>query len=118
MKTWKDWSDAEISKEVAALNGLTVGNKLTSMRNNSSATVNNGGGFWYEVDYCNNWLDMGPIIVEHGIELSPLFSGGWCASSIKYYTYEEDPVYGIQHVHKNPLRAAAIVFLEMNGFKP
>ncbi len=62
-------------------------------------------------DYCNDPADMWPIIFEYGIEISPLYRGEWCASYISEYTYNEDPIYGLQFSGENPLRAAAIVFL-------
>ena len=66
-----------------------------------------------EVDYCNIPADMWPIIIQNNIELSPLYRGEWCASVVNNYTYNEDPIYDLQHAHANPLRAAAIVFLMM-----
>lgn len=135
MKTWGDWSDSEIT---IAVNSVTkkyhdveikkpggdndwIGDYAGTRVNREVVLGWKGEGADEEVfsiDYCNSWLDMGPLIVENGIELSPLFRGDWCASYIKKYTYEEDPVYGIQCAHKSPLRAAAIVFLEVNGVKP
>ena len=72
-------------------------------------------GHEQKVDFCNNPSDMMPLCFEHGIELSPLFSGEWCASYIKSYTFDEEPIYDgkYQSVHKNGLRAAAIVYLKM-----
>lgn len=52
-------------------------------------------------DFCNNWSDAGPIIVENKICLLSL-NDKWRAHDFKYMAE-----------HKNPLRAAMIVFLEM-----
>ena len=64
-------------------------------------------------DFCNNPSDAWPIILDAGIELSPMFGGDWCASHIDSYTFEEAPIYNVQAVHKNPLRAAMIVYLSL-----
>ena len=55
------------------------------------------GGF----KYTTNWSDAGPIIVENQICLLSL-NDKWRAHDFKYIAE-----------HKNPLRAAMIVFLEM-----
>lgn len=64
-------------------------------------------------DYCNNPSDAWPIILENEISLiDPELCGSipdWCA--VKFI-----PEYGVKNVevyHKNPLRAAMIVFLMM-----
>ena len=64
-------------------------------------------------DFCNNPSDAWPIILAARIELSPLFDGGWCASYVDHYTYDEAPIYSAQSVHENPLRAAMIVYLNV-----
>lgn len=89
MKTWDDWSDKEVSDSVA---------KIYS---NSYLTR----------DYCSSWADMGPLIVAEKIALYPNKREEWCADC--YYKSID-----IGHTHKNPLRAAAIVFLMMKGVKP
>lgn len=63
------------------------------------------------VDYCNNWSDAGPIIVEHRIGIIPAPENGkWRAAHRK--TGDDNTPYHFTQ-HKNPLRAAMIVFLEM-----
>ena len=65
------------------------------------------------VDYCNNWSDAGPIIVDSEISLNS-YSGTWEAS------YEYDAPIGAFGTDelvtkavegKNPLRTAMIAFL-------
>lgn len=60
------------------------------------------------VDYCNNWSDAGPIIAEHRISIDCIHDQGdkWLAFSGDDCEYRS--------THKNPLRAAMIVFLEMH----
>lgn len=56
---------------------------------------------------CNNWSDAGPIIVEYRISIDCIHDQGekWLAFSGDDCEYRS--------THKNPLRAAMIVFLEM-----
>jgi len=67
-----------------------------------------------EFDPCNNPDDMWPIIVEHDITVSPS-EGAWIHDG-KPHGYNSDS-YEIgklyEYYDKNPLRAAAIVFLMM-----
>jgi hypothetical protein len=66
-------------------------------------------------DYCNNPSDMMPLVFENKIDLVSCVSNGteeWQA--IKFYiTWKA----AINIFHKNPLRAAAIVYLLMHGEK-
>jgi len=66
------------------------------------------------VDYCNNWADMGPLLLEELIETAPLCNGNkWKAVVVKY-DKRGNAIHYISK-HKNPLRAAAIVYLLRNG---
>ena len=62
-------------------------------------------------DYCNSWEDAGPIIFENkiGIETTAL-SKEWIARTC---STTMSNMFFRCHVHKNPLRAAMIVFLMM-----
>ena len=66
-----------------------------------------------KLNFCSNPSDAWPIILDTGIELSPMFRGEWCASYVDHYTYDEAPIYSAQSVHENPLRAAMIVYLNV-----
>lgn len=64
------------------------------------------------VDYCNNPADAWPIIQSNGISIVKYGHGMWLASSDAYW------VDGVEwqidgENHPNPLRAAMIVFLQM-----
>lgn len=62
------------------------------------------------VDYCNSWSDAGPIIVGNGISLECIVVN----RHLKTWRAIFKPAYiKSSHTHKNPLRAAMIVFLEM-----
>lgn len=66
--------------------------------------------YWHHLpNYCNNWSDMGPLIVETKIAVTPssklsvqmgFEENDWCASVVNFASWCE-----------NPLRAAAIVYI-------
>lgn len=53
---------------------------------------------------CNNAAEAWPIIVENRLYIDPIYASDWSVSS------ECD---SFREIHKNPLRAAMIVFLMM-----
>lgn len=53
-------------------------------------------------DPCNSWTDAGPIIQSNRFYVDPIFMSDWCVTT-ECDTYRE--------IHKNPLRAAMVVFL-------
>lgn len=68
------------------------------------------------VDYCNNPADAWPIIFENKIMLSPRCADDEWKAEI--YLGREDIFDNYASAwHKNPLRAAMIVFLLMKGKK-
>lgn len=68
-----------------------------------------GNGFYeqYVIDYCNNPADMWPIILENKIDI--FFNSSDGDGAYKHI----DNQTGIIESNKNPLRAAAIVYLKM-----
>lgn len=126
MKTWDDWSDFDLSLAVAKINypetaSIWVGRVAVSFSDASA------GGFDVRYFDINSWADMGPIIVDSGISLIKLIDGYQAISNSWDYIDitdrdgindccigNEAAMYG----HKNPLRAAAIAFLMMNGVNP
>lgn len=60
------------------------------------------------VDYCNNWSDAGPIIVEHRINIE---WHEWKNGIFRPYSLNNETMKSCYDT--NPLRAAMIVFLEM-----
>lgn len=118
-KSWDDWTDLEVNKSIAIAKGQKVIQQ--SMFNIGRVWAIEGwdGGIYKIPDYCNSWADMGPIIANSKIDLT--YEGGfrmeWESSHIKHLSEYDVDVIGSNY-HVNPLRAAAIVFLEMNGAKP
>lgn len=57
-------------------------------------------------DYCNSWADAGPIIEKHRIAIEPAKQSEVWAAQHDEFTFF--------YAHKNPLRAAMIVYLMMH----
>lgn len=124
MSDWKDKSDFEINRKVAFI----CYPKAEEIPEQCDASVSNytecqvviaTGKEGFKVDYCNNPLDAWSLILKFGIDiLSPSTNGtsDWFAGFFDPHSIagaEDIKVY-----NKNPLRAAMIVYLEMNGVKP
>lgn len=62
------------------------------------------------VDYCNNWSDAGPIILKNRISL--VWDCAEDGSSDWWNAFDKFDACRVQY-QSNPLRAAMIVFLEM-----
>ncbi|MDM3153297.1 MULTISPECIES: phage protein NinX family protein [Citrobacter] len=57
-----------------------------------------------QTDYCNNPADAWQVIVENGIGIKKQSNGMWCAT-------RQGGLY--PQYHENPLRAAMVVYLQM-----
>lgn len=114
MCNWDDWSDFEINAAVTCINFGCEGWELNGVSKNFFHCGADGSGYYVQqvIDYCNNWADMGQLIVDNKISIvhtgsywqaqSPLGEGVICN----------------RKENENPLRAAAIVFLMMNEVEP
>lgn len=109
-------SDFEINMLVASnLKQITrILKPFVDNENKSVHVVKDGVWCWFNP--CNNWSDAGPIIVENKIGVIPPYD----EHSDKWVTLNKvDKIFGnviecdIAYAHTNPLRAAMIVFLEM-----
>ena len=125
MKTWDDWSDFDISKAVADSLNIDWHCKPDGKLNSSYSWVysdsygKRDGNPIDLPDYCNSWADMGPLMVEKNIGVWPLVRHGIDSWIAKFFGSAADSfVTTFSFECKNPLRAAAIVFLMMNGVKP
>lgn len=108
---YEDMSDNEINEQVADLIGGYAGNVHGSETRVKVKDAATNGMFYMEVDYCNNPSDAWPIMRDCLIGVSPdedgvtcHFYGDWTASAFCSQ---------LSYTHKNPLRAAMIVFLMM-----
>ncbi len=117
MKDYSEMSDHEINKAVAKASGLNIQERSVFNVGRIPVVVKSFCGVEELIsipDYCNNPSDMWPLIVENGICItSPIkprekWTASWFVEggnwSINDATFSE----------KNPLRAAAIVFLMLN----
>lgn len=118
MSKWQDKSNFEINKAVARVQGFFYESpSCTSVirHKDSALYLSRDNGWSKVVDYCNNPTDAWPIILKHGVDiLSPSTNGteNWFAGFFDPHSIagaEDIKVYD-----KNPLRAAMIVYLEMN----
>ncbi len=110
-------SDFEINLNVAyKLYAAGVVNKVlipdTPNKVSGVQLIHKGEWCWF--DPCNNPADAWPIIQRNGISIVKYGHGMWLASSDAYW------VDGVEwqidgENHPNPLRAAMIVFLQMQG---
>lgn len=108
-------SDVEINMMVCKVLGLELSSYARIMKCDDATVLLDDNKTL--VDYCNNWSDAGPIIVKNSIALFEAWSvkdcNLWTATTdldMSWLGYGDD---GIDYRDKNPLRAAMIVFLEM-----
>ena len=109
---YEEISDNEINEMVADLMGGYAGNVHGSESKVKVNDAETNGLFYMEVDYCNNPSDAWPIIFSSRTMLNP-----YCADELwkaevpcgfDGFVKEYATCY-----HRNPLRAAMIVFLMM-----
>ncbi len=104
MSKFESMSDFEINKLVAKHIGWIISNAQYDQ--NDVVVIGRFSPFDTTVDYCNSWGDMGEVIEEHKISLRYGVNNKnmWLVSCgcFERYSYE----------HANPLRAAAIIYLE------
>lgn len=64
-------------------------------------------------DYCNNWNDLMPLVVEHEIDLYKCVDGAWEAQIIDMTSFNSPCDKTICAKHKNPQRALAECLLQV-----
>lgn len=121
-KSWDDWSDPDVSKKITELKSKFLCDKLNYSVDESALIANK--------DYCNSPAAMWPIIFSKNISVINIKNTTqWFAcTDVEFENICMSPDgsdSGISSMSANhnhyctkPLRAAAIVFLEMNGVKP
>jgi hypothetical protein len=121
MREYLEMSDFEINKLVAEAQGVCF---YVKNENNENMTAcrkyfSNCFSEFDRVtaselkDYCNSWADMGPIIESSAISIwsHPVHGKDtWSARVNKLVNGFVD--YQVTQDHDNPLRAAAIIYLE------
>lgn len=113
MNKYDEMSDFEINKLVASSIKIKFYDRCGYIEiDDALEGIRTGSDEFKEFDPCNSWDDMGPIIVENDITISPSL-GAWLHDG-KSHGYNNDS-YDIGKIYessdKKLLRAAAIVFL-------
>lgn len=116
MKTWDDWSDFEINCSVAIALGCDVVIEFTPSSSSVYCGYEGLKSTQDERDYCNNPAYMWPIILENNIVATPCM--GASIGDATGYSEHQNPVISEFNDNSKALRAAAIVFLMMNGVNP
>lgn len=114
MKNYAEMSDFEINSAVASALGVDFEAHETGVYASVKWLGDNVVSVAGIVDYCNNWADAGPVMLENRISL--LLADDSIAYAYSKNTYDEFGClegYEFEAEHKNPLRAAMIVFLMM-----
>ncbi|MDX1475056.1 MAG: phage protein NinX family protein [Reinekea sp.] len=116
---WDDVSDFGINKAVAKLQGHKCYYGDDSFTNGSmgDSVAVKGKNIVGAIDYCKHWDVTGPLISDNDITITPIYYSDcktWCAGGD--YNVLKKAINPKAH-NENPLRAAAIVYLMMNGVK-
>ena len=114
MKTWDDWSDEDLSHAILiAIHGEVINHFCLSDDKTYVYDCGVIGDSFYRVDLIdiNNPADMWPIIIENAITINR----DTCQVHVSSY-FSENINVSVQP--RKALRAAAIVFLMMNGVNP
>ena len=115
---WDDVSDEVIDKRISLIEAEKLESRINETTENG--TIEELSDLLYEAAYtglyvdccfCSSWDDMGPIIQSSGI----IVDGNGVAWRVKE---DEDAYADFVNCPEKPLRAAAIVYLMMNGVKP
>ena len=107
---YEEMSDFEINKQVAINRGGYQGHVEHMQHGVKESDRASHGLLFTERDYCNNPSDAWPIILSNMINL---FTPAQWDRSNWHALIELDNGEEIGFLHKNPLRAAMIVFLMM-----
>ena len=118
MKTWDDWSDFDLSFKVAKLSMPSNDNIQELLGNVCTGAVSGHNADSYQFVYfdINKPADMWPIILENNIVVTPCVGAN--IGNATGYSEHQNPVISEFSDNSKALRAAAIVFLMMNGVNP
>lgn len=115
MNAWDDWSDFDLSFAVAKLVAI---DRLVE-HNGKAVHVHdyhNGVCLGWKTFWINSPADMWTIILENNIVITPCMSAN--IGDATGYSEHQNPVIREFSDNSKALRAAAIVFLMMNGVNP
>lgn len=122
MRDWQNKSDFEINKGaflLAAKVGVIKFKDLMEKQNpNRSGVMYGDGANWHEWNGCDNPSDAWPIIVDNKIDLTFAVESLGGIGQAQVYIEGDTDVFCEFTDNNKALRAAMIVYLEMNGVKP
>ena len=124
MKAWDDWSDDEISSKImGVLHGDQVENWCLSDCGKYVYDCGPTGDQFYKVDVfdINNWSDMGPLAMRSNISITPPCNNReteGVATGIEFGKNYVRHHHSFFASNEGATRAAAIVFLMLNGVSP
>lgn len=115
MKTWDDCSDFDLSFELAKIVAIDG-----PVEHNSKSVhildYHNGVCLGWKTFAINNPADMWSIILENNIVITPCMGAN--IGDATGYSEHQNPIISEFNDNSKALRAAAIVFLMMNGVNP
>jgi hypothetical protein len=112
---YEEMSDFEINGKVAEFVIGAIWFLEASKNSHSAIFVTNHMGSGREFDPCNSWADAGPIIQSNYISIVEYVRHN--PACVREEWWEADRFADMNVKHKNPLRAAMIVFLMMKESK-
>ena len=122
MVGWQDKSYFEINKAVAEIDSRFEScidvEFFANDENCQAVDVVSQGVFICTIDYCDNPSDAWSIMMKNKISVEYDKSDGlWVSHQGDFIMgkFVVDCGYRYQHIDENPLRAAMIVYLEMNN---
>ena len=113
---WDEASDFEVNKRLAELLGLKIFNdQFASLKLKAGSVLVFDKNKKYgtkEINYCNNWQDIGPMIESKFIKVEPLCDTD--PSEERWYSSTAvDTSKTVSYWHANPKRAAAICAIKL-----
>ena len=94
-------SDFELNKAIAELIYPELNWVMSNTCYDNTTVVANSGDGW-KLNYCNNWNDLMPLVVEHEISLNDATNSEWIADTFRVMPRNE-----LFSISKNPQRALA-----------
>lgn len=116
MKTWDDLSNLEVNIKLAKFLGINFevisGILIASIKHDGDNVTSISGA----LDFCSNPVHIWQIILDNNIVITPCMGSN--IGDATGYSEHKNPVISEFNDNSKSLRAAAIVFLMMNGVNP
>ena len=106
-------TDYKINKRLAELLRPELKAHKSTLTFEPNKVIMSGKHTRFKVDYCNNPADIMPLVIEHNIIIEPMFCGDYFAYQVVSYTFEEDPIHGINYQADRYYKAAALCLIKI-----